>query len=177
LTHFFFFITQQHKKDCSNNKMKQVIPNLLVALIFYGALSAPLLAADISIVGNWSEVVNSSNLTAGAGSVLRSPIESSTSVAVINISNTGGSSWAVKVKKTDLLWPTGTSLAVKRTADGSGFGSIFGGTTYLGLTGNEQIIFSGAGDRSDIRIQLKLSGLSVDNPPDNYSTSITYRIE
>jgi hypothetical protein len=157
--------------------MKQVIPNLLVVLISYVALSTPLLAADISIVGNWSETVDSSNLIAGAGSDLRSPIESKTSVAVINISNTEGSVWTVNVKKADLLWPTGTSLAVKRTADGSGFGSISGGTTYLRLTGNEQLIFSGAGDRSDIHIQLKLTGLSVDNPPDNYSTSITYRIE
>jgi hypothetical protein len=157
--------------------MKQVIPNLLMALIFYGAISAPLFAADISIVGNWSETVNSSDLIAGAGSDLRSPIKSSTSVAVINISNTNGSSWTVNVKKADLLWPAGTSLAVKRSSDGNGSGSISGGTTYLGLTGNEQIIFSGAGDRSDIGIQLKLSGLSVDNPPDNYSTSITYRIE
>jgi hypothetical protein len=170
--------------------MKQVIPNLLMAVISYWALSTPLLAADISIVGNWSETVNSSDLIAGAGSDLRSPIESSTSVAVINISNAAGTNWIVKVKKTDLLWPTETSLVIKRTSNGlgsiasddgfvglTGTESISGGTTYLELTGNEQIIFSGAGNRSDIYIQLKLSGLSVLNPPDNYSTSITYRIE
>lgn len=156
--------------------MKQVIRNLLELLIFYGALSAPLLAADISVVGNWSEIVDNSYLIAGAGSNLRSPIESSTSVASINISNTDGSSWTVKVKKADLLWPTGTSLAIKRSSDGSGSGSISGGTTYIGITDTEQLIFSGAGDRSDIRIQLKLTGLSVDNPPDNYSTSITYSL-
>ena len=85
--------------------------------------------------------------------------------------------WTVKVLKSDLNWPVGVSVAVRRSSDGSGSGTISGGTGYLAVSGTEQVLFSGSGDRSGIQLQLKTEGLSVGASPDNYSTTITYRVE
>ena len=134
-------------------------------------------AADISLVGNWTEVIDSNDLTAGAGSDLSSPIESNTAQATIDITTTGGSGWTVKVSKSDINWPAGVSLAVKRSSDGTGAGTISGGTTYLTLTGTEQTLFTGSDDRSSIQLQLKTQSLSVNDAPDNYSATLSYRIE
>jgi len=134
-------------------------------------------AADISVVGNWTELIDRDDLVAGAGSDLRSPIESAGAQATLDISATTGGNWTVKVAKSDLNWPAGVSVAVRRTSDGSGSGGISGGTTYLALSGTEQVLFSGSGDRSGIQVQLKTEGLSVGAAPDNYSTTITYRVE
>lgn len=67
-------------------------------------------AADISVTGNWSEMINETDLTAGAGSDLRSPIESGSTLATLDITNTGGGSWTVKANKADFGWPVGAVI-------------------------------------------------------------------
>ena len=146
-------------------------------VLLFACLLPSVQAADISLVGNWTEVIDSNDLTSGAGSDIRSPIESSTAQATIDITATGGGSWTVKVSKSDVNWPAGVSLAVKRTSDGTGSGTISGGTTYLTLTGTEQTLFTGSDDRSSIQLQLKTQSLSVSDAPDSYSTTLSYRIE
>ncbi|MFC6674154.1 hypothetical protein [Marinobacterium aestuariivivens] len=150
---------------------------LIGALLLITCSLSPAQAADVSVVGNWSELIDSNDLTAGAGSDLRSPIESGSALATVDISATGGSSWAVKVSKSDINWPTGVSIAVRRTSDGTGAGTISGGTGYLIVTGTEQTLFSGSGDRSGIQLQLKTENLSIGDAPDTYGATLTYRVE
>lgn len=150
-------------------------------------LSIPLLAAacwasaaqgaDLAVSGNWSPTVSNADLLFGAGSDLRTPIESGTAEATLDITNTLGGNWSVVAKKSDTVWPSGVSIAVKRTNDGSGSGSIAGGTTYLTLSATDQTLFSGSGDRSGIWIQLKTDGLSVGHGAGTYSLNVIYTIQ
>jgi hypothetical protein len=133
--------------------------------------------ADILVVGNWTRIVDQNDLASGAGSDIRTPIESAVGQVQISISNTGGGSWSLLVAKSDTNWPAGVSAAVKRTSDGSGSGTISGGTAYLVVTATNQIFISGTGDRSDIQLQLKTEGLSVRNSPSSYSTTLTYTLQ
>ena len=134
-------------------------------------------AVDLSVVGSWSLTLDSSDLFAGTGTDLRTPIESSGAQAMADIYNTGGTNWAVNVRKNDVTWPTGVALYVRRTSSGSGSGTISGGTAYQQVTAVDSILFSGSGDRSGVQIQLKLEGLSVQRAPDLYSASLTYTVQ
>jgi hypothetical protein len=133
--------------------------------------------ADIVVTGNWSQTVNQADLASGAGSDIRTPIESSSAQATLDIANTLGGSWSVMARKSDLNWPAGVGIAVKRTSDGSGGGSISGGTAYITLTTSDQTLFSGSGDRTGIQLQLETDGLSVSHGADNYSLNIIYTIQ
>lgn len=134
-------------------------------------------AADISVTGSWSNTVNKNDLTAGPGSDLKSPIESAAGVATIDISNTSGQSWAVSVARNDIDWPANVKISARRVSDGTGSGTISDGTTYLGLSGASQTLFTGMGDRTGVQIRLKIDGISVKTRPDIYSLNITYTIQ
>jgi len=135
-------------------------------------------AIDIAVTGPWSLTIDEDDLIAGAGSDLISTYESNTDQVSIVISNTTGNddNWRVDVRRTDTTWHSDFVLSIKRTGDGTGGGSITDGTTYqqVGTTNSE--MFSGAGDRSNIPIQLQLGGVSLQVAPDTYSTTITYTV-
>jgi len=150
---------------------------LFGALLLVACTLSTARAADISVVGNWYEVVDSNDLTADAGSDLRSPIESGGALATVDISTTGGGSWVVKVSKSNLNWPAGVSIAVRRTSDGTGAGTISGGTGYLTVTETEQTLFSGSDDRNGIQLQLRTESLSIGDAPGSYGATLTYRVE
>ena len=153
---------------------------LIIALTAAAAAlaAAPAGAADIGLSGGgWSQTIDAGDLFAGAGSDLRSPIESGSSEFRVDVSNSGGASWTLSLRRSDLSWPSGVALAARRTSDGSGAGSISGGTGYQSVTALDQALFSGSGDRSGIGIQLKLEGLSVQHAPAFYETRLTYSIQ
>lgn len=131
--------------------------------------------ADITVTGNWSRLVDQADLASGAGSDIRTPIESGSAQATLDIANTLGGSWSVTARKSDLNWPAGVGIAVKRTSDGGG--SISGGTAYITLTTSDQTLFSGAGDRTGIQLQLETNGLSVSHGAGSYSLNIIYTIQ
>lgn len=138
-------------------------------------VSAPVGAIYISVTGSWSETINSLDLQAGAGSDLISTYESSSDQVSISISDTSGN-WRVDIKKIDTNWHNDLHLFVKRTSDGSGFGSISGGESYQEILDTYQTFFNGSGDGSNIHIQQKLSGVSVQIPPDSYGVTIYYTV-
>ena len=135
-------------------------------------------AIDISAVGSWSDTIDASDLQAGAGSNLIDTYESVAGATVLTISNTTGNTdnWRVDVRRTDTAWHSNLHLYVKRTSDGSGSGSISGGLSYIEITTIDSQIFSGAGDRSGINLEYKLTGMSVSVPPNAYSTTVTYTV-
>lgn len=130
----------------------------------------------INVTGNWSETIDASDLQAGAGSDLKSTYESAADAGLLTISDTAGGAWRVDVRRSDTTWHTNFTLSVKRTGDGSGGGSISGGTEYQAISTTNVEFFSGAGDRG-ILLQLKLDGMSLGIPPGAYSTTIIYTVE
>jgi len=132
-------------------------------------------AISIAVTGNWSETIDSTDLQDGAGSDLISTYESAINAVSIDISATVGN-WGLDVKKTDTNWHSDLHLHVKRTTDGTGSGSISGGGTYQDVTDTDQNFFSGFLDRSMINIQLELTGVSIQVPPDTYTTTVYYTV-
>jgi len=135
-------------------------------------------AITITVTGNWAETIDASDLQAGAGSDLISTYESASNVGIVDISSTAGN-WALVIKKTDTNWHGNFHLYVKRTSDGSGSGTISGGTAYQEITDTDQPFFRGSSDcfdRSNINLQLKLEGVSIQVPPGTYTTKIYYTV-
>lgn len=134
--------------------------------------------AELTLYGNWTETITRDDLVAGAGSDLRSPFASSVAQAALDVTQTGGNSWTLKVRIGGTQWPADVSVAVRRTSSGTGAGAISGGTGYLPVTGADQILFTGSGDRSNIQLQLKAEGFSVArHSPDVYTTTLVYTLE
>ena len=130
-------------------------------------------AADLFSSGDWSETIDASDLIAGAGTDLISQYESATAATLITISNapeTG--TWRVNARRLDSTWHNDFALYVRRTSDGSGPGTISGGAAYMELTTVDSEMFSGTKDRSDIAMQYKLSGMSVNVSPETYSSTV-----
>lgn len=154
-------------------KRNFVILVLLIGLILLcSKAEAPI---SITVTGSWSENINASDLQAGAGSDLISTYESATDAVSIDVTETSGN-WAVDVKKIDTHWHSNLHLHIKRTSDGTGSGSISGGGAYQEVTDTDQSFFNGSGDRSNVNIQLKLTGVSVQVTPDTYTTTVYYTV-
>lgn len=154
--------------------MKKAIQYIILSslLIFSGGICW---AISITVTGDWPETIDSADLQAGAGSDLISTYESAADAVNIDISATVGD-WGLDVKKIDTNWHSDLHLYVKRTSDGSGSGSISGGDAYQEVTDTDQGFFSGNDDRSSINVQLRLTGVSIQVPPDTYTTAVYYTV-
>ena len=130
--------------------------------------------ADISVSGTWWRIVSRDDLIAGAGTSLPAEIESAAGIATLTIANTGGSRWRVDVAKaSDVNWPPGVNIAIRRSSAESG---VDGGTTYLTLTQGAQTLIEGTGNHPSIQVQLRVQGLSLQALAATYSLLITYTI-
>lgn len=138
------------------------------------AIAAP--GADVSSVGSWTETIDANDLIAGAGSNVTSQYESASGASTLDIVNTSGNSWRILARRAGGNWHGSLTLLVRRTSDGSGSGSIFGGASYVQLSTLDTEIFTGTGDRSGIAVQFKLTGMSKDISPDTYSSGIIFTI-
>ncbi len=147
---------------------------LAIVLFCVISCSAPSYAIDISASGSWSPSQGASDLAAGAGSDLVASIQSNTDQVLVSINNTlgNGDLWRIDVRRSDISWPAGLTLYAARTGAGTGGGSISGGTSYQAISTSDASFFSGAGDRTGITVQLKMTGMSVTQSPGSYSTSM-----
>jgi len=154
-------------------KKTAVISTLLAVAAVFVCSGGLCWAISISATGNWNETIGSSPPLAGDD--LPNTCESASNVISINITATSGT-WALTVKKIDSKWHGNLHLWIKRTSDGSGTGSISNGSSYQEVTGIDQAFFNGNGDRSGVNIQLKLTGVSIQVPPDSYMTAVYYTV-
>lgn len=147
-----------------------------VAFLILSGLSA--CAVDVYAVGGWTFTIDSSCLVGGAGSNLIDSFESKLDATVINITGTGGSgdAWQVQVRKSSVSQLQGVVLYAKRTGDGSGSGTVHGGSSYVAVETSDTDFFEGSGDRTDITVQYKVSGISIKIPPGTYSTVVTFTV-
>jgi hypothetical protein len=151
--------------------LRYAVIGLLVFFIFAGQSGS---ATDISVIGSWSETIDENDLLAGAGSDLKNSYESPDDQVLITISGTTGG-WRVDIKKVDGNWHADLALSVRRTGSGAG-GSVSGGDTYTEVTATDQPFFTGSGGVSGITAQIKLSGISIQVLPGNYSTTVYYTV-
>lgn len=135
-------------------------------------------AIDISAAGGWSETIDENDLQSGAGSDLTDIYESVTGATTASISNCAGDSdnWRVDVRRSDGNWHGDYVLYVQRTSEGTGTGSISGGDAYIEVTTTDIEFFSGAGNRDNIELQYKLTGMSINASPNTYNTTIIFTI-
>lgn len=157
--------------------MRAISAIIAVSVLIVGGLT-PALAIDIDVIGGWSRTITAADLQAGAGSDLISTYESAADQASATIFNTAGNTdaWRVDVRRSDTNWHPNFVLSVRRTGDGTGGGVVSGGTVYQAITTTDAEFFSGTGDRSNIPIQFKLEGMSIQVPPSNYSTTVVYTV-
>lgn len=139
---------------------------------------APSPAADVQVVGGpWMYMAGAAQLEAGAGTDFRSPLVSDVLLAVLQISNTGGASWNLKIALSDSAqWPAGVSILLRRSG-GSGEAGLSDGLGWRPLTPDPQLFFSGAGDYAAVEILLRVDGISLRIPPGGYSLNIRYVLE
>ncbi len=152
---------------------------ILIVLLCIVSLQSPLYAIDIYATGGWTNlVINSSHLSGGTGSNLADSYESTVDATKLSITGTSGASdiWEVQIRKSTSSWASGATLYVKRTGTGSGIGGISGGTLYMAVGESDVLFFSGNGDRANIPIRYKISGLSISVPQGTYSTPITFTV-
>jgi hypothetical protein len=136
-------------------------------------------AINVSASGVWADLrIDESNLIGGPGTNLTSSYESDPAATLITVSDTKNKndSWKIGVSMNGSSWPAALSLYVKRTSGGNGRGQVTGGLSYQKVTAIETDFFTGEGDRDDIAIQYKLTGMSITIDPGNYSTTVTFTI-
>jgi hypothetical protein len=150
----------------------------LIAVILILA-STSVDAYEIVAVGGWWRMVTSADLVGGAGTDLVSTYEGSANESVLSISGCSEPTdpWRVDVRKTDTNWHGDLALSVRRVSGGDGLGAApSGGDTYVPVGSENAEFFWGWGDRRDICVQYRLSGMSVRIPPGIYSTTVTYTV-
>lgn len=135
-------------------------------------------AIDITATGGWTRTITSSDLISGAGSNLINSYQSSSNATIINILNciNNNDRWRVDISRTDNIWNSNFILSVRRTSSGTGGGAINGGTVYMQITTVSQRFFMGRGNRSNINVQYRLNGMSINVAPNIYSTTVTYTL-
>ena len=157
-------------------KQFTIIPILLVLFSFTVLFPNEVSSQSIKITGSWDESVDTTDLQGGAGTDLISTYESVSNVCDIDITGGAKKNWRVDVNKTDTLWHANLHLYVRRTSDGTGGGTITGGTAYQEITDINQTLFSGYDNLRDITIQYQLTGVSVQILPNVYTTTVNYTI-
>jgi hypothetical protein len=132
--------------------------------------------ADLTSNGDWIESITAGHLISGAGSDLQPQFESVPGVTTLMISTAPGA-WTLRARLSGNGAHSDVTVYVKRASGGNGSGSISGGTAYMALSGSDAELFSGTGDRSNISLQLKLTGLSRKVSPGTYLSSIIFTVQ
>jgi len=133
-------------------------------------------AVDISATGGWTETIDASDLAGGAGTNLIDNYESAAAATILEVYGTGVNDWYVDVTRSDITWHGDFTLYVKRISDGTGSGWVANGIAYIAIETVDSDFFNGNGDRSNINVQYRLTGMSVSVPPGMYSTTVTYTV-
>ena len=154
-------------------KIVKSLALMLLSLLIFICVEGQ--AQDITVTGAWSETIDAMDLLSGAGSDI-APIDSGTSQLTIDLAISTSNSWNVSIIRNNTNWHSNLILSAKRTSDGTGLGTISGGTSWQEVTNSSAGFFGGVGEpgnRTGISVQLKLQS-SITVPQGNYSSTITF---
>jgi hypothetical protein len=128
------------------------------------------LRSQISVSAGWNLTIDANDLIqAGTpGSNLNGTSLSSTDTNITMNISFGVNNYTVYASRTDSSgWPSGWALAVRRTSNGIGFGSITGGTNFVTIPNNlppyGPYLYNGNGWRFLIGIELQLSSVTINS--------------
>lgn len=151
---------------------KKIIFVLFIAIFVFFPSGTD--ALDIAATGGWNETINSSDLISGAGSDLTGTYQSTTNATVISVMNTpGGNTWRVDMQRIDSTWHGNFTLYIKKNTTA---GKLSGGNTYTEIRTTADTFFNGKGPFPTINCQYRLAGMSVNVPPNTYTTTVTFTI-
>jgi hypothetical protein len=145
-------------------------PRTTVALICLIA-AGPGAGADIFTTGVWSPQITTSTDRG-------MPIDSAETSLFITVDVAEAAPWTVWFQTQNASLSDGLRLSIKRVSNGSGTGSISGGTDYVVVDSSAQIMFTGTGDRQDVGVQMRLNGVAGGQPaPGYYGASVLYSLD
>lgn len=99
-----------------------------------------------------------------------------TSSALINLTVRSGGNYRITVRKEDTNWDNQLSFYLRRTGNGSGRGTILGGTNFIELDNFSQTFFEGTFTRTSVPIQYEFRNLSVLVPATGHTSAVIYTI-
>ena len=153
---------------------------ILLTIILLGVAFQSFTVAKLSlrVTGKWAFKIDANDLTGLAGSDFPGTFESSVTEIDLDVTKTAGdtSPWTLSVSRADVNWAPNVLVYLRRTTDGTGLGTIAGGTTYQLVTNTDTAFFTGTGDRTAIKIQLRLDFLAEDVNVDDYVTTVNYTV-
>jgi hypothetical protein len=127
--------------------------------------------------GTWSiGTFAKAQLSGGAGTNFTGTQTSAVGAVKLTIKNTSMTGWNMTVRRVDVNWNGILHVFVKRTGNGTGAGTVSGGLVYQEITTANVVVFSGAGNKTNIPLQFQLTGLSVAVGIGTFSSSIVYTI-
>jgi len=133
-------------------------------------------AVRIRVTGGWTEIIDFNDLQGGPGSDLISSYESLVDAVDIDITGAGNALWEVDIRRVDTNWQPALTLEARRT---SSHPDVYGGTAYQQVIMSDQLFFYTnvrANNARNIKIQYRLGGVSVQIPPGNYTTTVSYTV-
>ena len=160
--------------------MDRVVAAMALAILLLSVAGAKEAAAGQPPVitvggGGWNQTIDSSNLTAGAGSDLTPTYSSAGTTLDIN-ATPNPSPWTIRVSRDSAAWNSNLQLSVKLTGVGSGQKSSVTtpvGSTTLVTTAATTFI-SGKGYTTGMAWNYILGNVSVSIPPGTYTTTVTF---
>jgi len=135
-------------------------------------------AADIIVTGTVVQVSQVGDLLPGLGSSRTVVYLTGKDQILLSVCSLAGGSgtWRVDVRRDAGDWPKGMKLEVRRTGDGMGEGSVVGRQGFVEVGTTYRTLCSGRGDRTNIPLQVRISGCPLDLDVGTHVTSITYTV-
>lgn len=159
-------------------RFRAAVRNAVAAIVLIAATVEPLGALTFDVTGSWSLTVDSADLAGVTGSDFVSTHTSAVDEVVIDVTEALDQyeQWYVDVHMTVTNWPGELHLEVVRVSDGSGSGTISGGTSLQELDGTATLFFEGAGDRTSVFVQIVLTGMTVTVDADLFTAQIVFTL-
>lgn len=168
---FCGMIQMQMRRIYSRGILVLLLCLVPAALVF----APPKPRISIRVSGTWKLTIDQTHIVGGAGSDIQSTYESTGGDVYLVITKSEGT-WTMDIRRADTTWHADFTISARRSSDGTGIGTITGGTTYQAITTTDQYFFEGSDDRSNVDIQYQLSGMSMAVPAGTYITTIYYTV-
>lgn len=84
--------------------------------------------------------------------------------------------WRVEVRLQGVSLPGATTLSVRRTGSGQGFGWIDGGLAFVSVGERPVTLCKGTGDRMQIPLQIQFSGVTPSTPSGELRSGILFTV-
>ncbi len=155
-------------------KLRSTILCLLIGFLFFSAPSPKNAAALELLVSGACSFPPPNEFWTSAVPELRSAPGS----VLLHVVDDGGRDepWRIEVRLQGALLPGEAALAVRRTGTGQGFGWIDGGLAFVPVGERPVTLCSGSGDRMQIPLQVKFSGINPSTPSGELRSGILFTV-